>query len=60
MAKKILKRSKKNKLLGGVCGGIAEYYGLDPTLVRLGWILVSLVWGIGILLYILAWIIMPE
>ncbi len=56
---KRLMRSTKDKILGGVCGGIAEHYGWDPTLVRLGWIVLSLIWGVGILLYIIAWLIMP-
>ncbi len=57
---KRLYRSEKEKILGGVCGGVAEYYGWDPTLVRIAWILVSLVYGAGILLYVLCWIIMPK
>ena len=56
---KRLMRSSKDKILGGVCGGIAEHYGWDPTLVRLGWVVLSLAWGVGILLYIIAWLIMP-
>ena len=57
---KRLYRSKKNKILGGVCGGIAEYVDTDPTLIRLLWALTALVWGFGILAYILAWIIIPQ
>lgn len=56
---KRLMRSTKDRILGGVCGGIAEHYGWDPTLVRLGWVVLSLAWGVGILLYIIAWLIMP-
>jgi phage shock protein PspC (stress-responsive transcriptional regulator) len=58
--KKRLYRSEKNRIIGGVCGGIGEYLDADPTLVRLIWVLGSLVWGMGIILYILAWIIIPE
>ncbi len=50
----------KNRILGGVCGGIAEYFGWDPTLVRVLWVLISLAWGTGIVLYIILWIIMPK
>ncbi|MCD6551287.1 PspC domain-containing protein [Thermotoga sp.] len=57
---KQLKRSKKNRIIAGVCGGIAEYFGIDPTLVRLIWVLITLAWGAGLLLYIVAWLIMPE
>ena len=47
-------------MLGGVCGGLGEYLNVDPTLIRLLWVVFSLVYGIGILAYILAWIIVPE
>jgi phage shock protein C len=58
--KKRLFRSKKSRILGGVCGGIAEYFDVDPTLIRLAWILFSLAYGSGIIAYIIAWIIIPE
>lgn len=57
---KKLYRSRKNKKVGGVCGGIAEYFDLDPTLVRLGAIVLIFVWGAGVLAYIAAWAIIPE
>ena len=56
---KKLYRSRKNKMLGGVCGGIGEYFDIDPTLVRLGMVALSLM-GPGVLIYLLAWIIVPE
>lgn len=49
-----------NKMIAGVCGGIAEYFGLDPTLVRLGWVLFCALGGSGILAYIIAALIIPE
>jgi phage shock protein C len=55
-----LYRSGKNKILGGVCGGIAEYLNVDPTIIRLIWLAISFAWGAGVLLYILAWIIIPR
>ena len=55
-----LYRSKKNKIIAGVCGGIGEYFKIDPTLVRLLWLLVSLSGGAGLVAYIIAWIIIPE
>jgi phage shock protein PspC (stress-responsive transcriptional regulator) len=55
-----LYRSRTNRMLGGVCGGIGEYLGLDPTLIRLLWVFFGLAYGAGILVYILAWIIIPE
>lgn len=62
MAKPIkrLYRSSTEKVLGGVCGGIAEYLGVDPVVIRLIWAVASLLWGIGIIAYILAWIIIPA
>jgi len=57
---KKLYRSRKNKKVGGVCGGIAEYFDLDPTLLRLGAVILIFVWGAGLLAYIAAWAIIPE
>ena len=59
-AMKRLYRSGRERILGGVCGGIAEYFGVDPVLVRLIWVAACLLWGAGILLYIIAWIIIPR
>lgn len=59
MEKKLYK-SNFNKMLCGVCGGIAEYLNIDPTVVRLVWVLLSLAGGSGILAYILALIIIPD
>ena len=59
MEKKLYK-SNQNKMLDGVCGGIAEYFGIDPTVVRLVWALFSLMGGCGILAYIIAAIIIPR
>jgi phage shock protein PspC (stress-responsive transcriptional regulator) len=58
--RKTLYRSKKHRIIGGVCGGIAEYVNTDPTVIRLLWILATLFFGAGIFAYILAWIIIPE
>ena len=59
MEKKLYK-SNQNKMIDGVCGGIAEYFGIDPTVVRLLWVLFSLMGGCGILAYIIAAIIIPR
>lgn len=59
MEKKLYKFNQ-NKMLDGVCGGIAEYFGIDPTVVRLIWALFSLMGGCGILAYIIAAIIIPR
>lgn len=56
-----LMRSRNNKMICGVCGGIGEYLNLDPTLVRLIWALCSLASvGMGLILYIIAAVVMPE
>ena len=57
---KRLYRSRKNRMIAGVCGGVAEYFNVDPTLVRLGWILLTGLGGAGLLAYIIAWIVVPE
>ncbi len=57
---KKLYRSKKNRVIAGVCGGIGEYLNIDPTIIRLLWILFIFAGGSGILAYIIAWIIMPQ
>lgn len=57
---KRLFRSRSDRQLAGVCAGIAEYFGWDPTLVRVGWILLTLLGGSGILLYLILWLVMPE
>ena len=57
---KRLYRSKNSRMLCGVCGGIAEYFDIDPTLVRLGWALFCALGGSGILAYIIAAIIIPP
>lgn len=49
-----------DRMLCGVCGGIAEYFGIDPTLVRLGWAVFCLAGGSGVLAYIIAAIIIPD
>ena len=60
MNEKKLYKSSTDKKLAGVCGGIAEYFNIDSTLVRLGWVLFSLLGGSGLLAYIIAAIIVPE
>ncbi|MDR0915612.1 MAG: PspC domain-containing protein [Oscillospiraceae bacterium] len=58
--KKELFRSRHDRKIGGVCGGIAEYFGISTTIVRLIWALLILVGGTGLLAYIIAWVIIPE
>ena len=57
---KRLYRRESNRMLCGVCAGIAEYFNLDPTLIRLAWALFCVLGGSGVLAYILAAIIIPP
>ncbi|MBQ7248854.1 MAG: PspC domain-containing protein [Deltaproteobacteria bacterium] len=57
---KKLHKSATNRMLAGVCGGVAEYLGVDPTVVRLVWAIFTILGGAGLLAYIIAAIIMPE
>lgn len=58
---KLLRRSKDNRVLAGVCGGIGIYTGVDPVLVRLLWVVATLFTdGTGLLVYLIAWVIMPD
>lgn len=60
MAKRLLR--SKDSMIAGVCGGIARYFDLDPTLVRIGYILLSVLSAAfpGLLVYIILWIVIPE
>ena len=53
-------RSKNERMLAGVCGGLGEYFNIDPTLVRILFIIFALIVGGGILLYIILWLLIPE
>ncbi len=59
---KALSRSKKNRMIAGICSGIAEFLEIDPTLVRLLWAVLTVITAVvpGIIVYIIAWIIIPE
>jgi phage shock protein PspC (stress-responsive transcriptional regulator) len=57
---KKLYRSTKDKVLGGVCGGLGNYLKIDPVLLRVLWAVFFFIGGMGLLAYIIAWIIMPE
>lgn len=56
---KTLYRSRSNKMIAGVCGGIGEYFNIDPTIIRILWVLCSFS-GVGIIAYLVAAIIIPE
>ena len=60
MAGKRLYKARGQRMVCGVCGGLAEYFGIDPTLVRLAFLLLAAGWGSGLLAYIVAALIIPE
>lgn len=59
---KRLHRSRKEKMIAGVCGGIAEYLGMDPSLVRIAYVLISIISAAfpGIIVYLILWAIIPK
>ena len=57
---KRLYRSRSEKKLAGVCGGLAAYLGVDPVIPRLVWVLFALAGGIGILAYLVCWLVIPQ
>ncbi len=59
MATKRLYRSRHNKIIAGICGGIAEYFDIDPVIVRLLMVLLF-IYGVGLIIYILGWIMIPQ
>jgi phage shock protein C len=59
---KRLYRSRKERMVAGLCGGVAEFYQQDPTIIRLVWILITVFTGfiLGIIAYAIAWVVVPE
>jgi phage shock protein PspC (stress-responsive transcriptional regulator) len=57
---KRLYRTREGRIIAGVCTGIAAYFGIDPTLVRLAFAVLTIFGGAGILIYLIAWIVIPE
>ncbi|MFI3315599.1 MAG: PspC domain-containing protein [Rikenellaceae bacterium] len=55
-----LYRSRSNRIIAGVCGGISEFFGLTPNTIRLLFVLLSIFGGSGVLAYIILWVIVPE
>ncbi|MBU2603062.1 MAG: PspC domain-containing protein [Actinobacteria bacterium] len=60
MSRNKLFRSRDEKMLGGVCGGLAVYLDLDVTLIRVLWVLATLLGGSGLIAYLVLWIIIPR
>jgi len=57
---KQLRRSRNNRVIAGVCSGIGEYLGVDPVAIRLLMVVATLMGGSGILIYLVAWVLIPE
>lgn len=59
-SRKRLYRSRSNRMIAGVCGGIAEYFGIDPTVVRIAFLVSLLIPGPQAIFYLVAWVVIPE
>ncbi len=59
MAAKLM-RSRNDRVIAGVAGGLAQYFNLDPTLVRVAWVVAVIFGGFGFLAYVILWIVLPE
>ena len=55
-----LLRPREGRMVAGVCAGLASYFGVDVNLVRLGFGIFTVFWGLGALIYVLAWVVLPE
>ncbi len=53
-------RSRSERMIAGVCGGLAAYFNIDPLIVRLGFALLAMMNGVGIMLYLLLWLLLPN
>ena len=56
---KRLYRSRTDKKIGGVCGGLGAYFDIDPVIFRLLWVAIALIGGVGLLAYVICWIVIP-
>ena len=59
-APRVLRRSRDDRVVGGVAGGLGRYFGIDPVLLRIAFVLLLLAGGSGILLYLIAWVVIPQ
>lgn len=60
MSQQQLMRSESDKMIAGVCGGLASYLNIDPTLVRLAFVVLLLATGVGLAIYLILWVVMPS
>lgn len=59
-ATRLLRRSRRDRVIAGVCGGLGRYLGIDPVLLRIAFVVLTVTGGAGILLYLLAFVVIPE
>lgn len=59
-APKLLRRSRRERIIAGVCGGLGRYLGVDAVLLRVAFVVLAIAGGSGILIYVVAWIVIPE
>lgn len=59
-SEKKLLRPRDGAMIGGVCAGVARWLGLDATLVRLAWVIMVVLFGTGILVYFICWVVIPQ
>jgi phage shock protein C len=59
-ATRLLRRSRRDRVIAGVCGGLGRYLGTDPVLLRIAFVVLTVTGGAGILLYLLAFVVIPE
>jgi phage shock protein C len=57
---RVLRRSASDRVIAGVCGGLGRYLGVDPVLLRIAFVVLGLANGIGLIAYVVAWIVIPE
>jgi phage shock protein C len=58
--RRVLRRSTSDRVIAGVCGGLGRYLGIDPVMIRIAFVLLVVTGGFGVLLYVIAWIAIPE
>jgi phage shock protein C len=57
---KRLYRSRSDRKIAGVCGGLATYFGMDPVILRIAWVVIALAAGLGIVAYLICWLAIPQ
>jgi phage shock protein C len=59
-AQRVVRRSRSERVIAGVCGGVGRYLGVDPVLLRIAFIILALANGLGVIAYVVCWVAMPE